>query len=266
MSQGPYAVVVQFHSPSALRDVTPEELHAAFLGFVNRGDRALGELLHIPHLGQRPFTLHPLGNPAVTDKLTLRVSVLAPELFFRFWERWKGRGGHPPQARPPLPGTHLPFRRRPMGRAAFLERALRGHARQGGGALVRHPHGIQGRRPRSSPPPAPARFRGLAPQVERVLALPPRDIPPRARAQGGLGRSAYPHQGLLRWPLPYRRVRGAGAVPGAAGLFPRTSTGGQRPGAVLVLRRCGPQDHPWHGPGVPPGQRKGHTGGVKRWA
>lgn len=95
MSQGPYAVVVQFHSPSALRDVTPEELHAAFLGFVNRGDRALGELLHIPHLGQRPFTLHPLGNPAVTDKLTLRVSVLAPELFFRFWERWKGRGGIP---------------------------------------------------------------------------------------------------------------------------------------------------------------------------
>ncbi len=95
MTEGPYAVVLEFQGPGGLRDVTPERLHAAFLGLVNRGDRALGKLLHSPKLGRRPFSLHPLGNSRASGKLRLRLSVLAPELFVRFWERWERRGGIP---------------------------------------------------------------------------------------------------------------------------------------------------------------------------
>ncbi|HDN19608.1 MAG TPA: hypothetical protein ENF46_00735, partial [Candidatus Acetothermia bacterium] len=95
MIQGPYAVVLKFQGTGALRDVTPERLHAAFLGLLNQGDPALGRLLHSPKMGRRPFSLHPLGPRGENGGLRLRFAVLAPELFARFWERWEKRGGIP---------------------------------------------------------------------------------------------------------------------------------------------------------------------------
>ena len=95
MIQGPYAVVLKFQGTGALRDVTPERLHAAFLGVLNQGDCALGKLLHSPKMGRRPFSLHPIGPRGKDGRLRLRFAVLAPELFSRFWERWEKRGGIP---------------------------------------------------------------------------------------------------------------------------------------------------------------------------
>jgi CRISPR-associated endoribonuclease Cas6 len=97
MKEGPYAVVMEFRlaGSRALGPLTPEGLHGAFLGLLSRGDRALGKLLHSPKLGRRPFSLHPLGVPGRDGKLRLRISVLAPDLFSRFWERWEARGGIP---------------------------------------------------------------------------------------------------------------------------------------------------------------------------
>ena len=87
-------MVLEFQGQEKLPPLTPERLHAAFLGLVSRGDRTLGKLLHSPKLGRRPFSLHPLGNSAA-GKLRLRLAILAPELFSRLWERWEARGGIP---------------------------------------------------------------------------------------------------------------------------------------------------------------------------
>ena len=97
MNLGPYAVVMGFRvdKAEALGNITPERLHAAFLGLISRGDRALGRLLHSPKMGRRPFSLHPLGPRGGNGRLHLRFAVLAPELFSRFWERWEKRGGIP---------------------------------------------------------------------------------------------------------------------------------------------------------------------------
>ncbi len=95
MNSGPYAVVLEFRLPGDVPRPSPERLHAAFLGLIGRGDRTLATLLHSPKLGRRPFSLCLIGNPKVTGKLRLRLSVLAPELFQRFWERWERRGGIP---------------------------------------------------------------------------------------------------------------------------------------------------------------------------
>ncbi|MBC7098300.1 CRISPR system precrRNA processing endoribonuclease RAMP protein Cas6 [Candidatus Bipolaricaulota bacterium] len=95
MRAGPYAVVLEFRSVESLDGLTPGRLHGAFLGMLSRGDRALAKILHSPKLGQRPFSLHPLGNLKGSGKLRLRLSIIAPELFSRFWERWDKRGGIP---------------------------------------------------------------------------------------------------------------------------------------------------------------------------
>lgn len=94
---GPYAVVVRFraHRAGDALNASPEQIHAAFLGLVRRGDPALAHLLHAQHLGRRPFSLWPLGRPGQDGVLSLRLSVLAPELLHRFWERWERRGGFP---------------------------------------------------------------------------------------------------------------------------------------------------------------------------
>lgn len=89
---GPYAVVLRYRGPG--RVPTPAELHAAFLATVRRADPALASALHNPALGLRPFTLAPVGNPA-TGRLGVRLSVLDPEVFRRFWDRWNRRGGLP---------------------------------------------------------------------------------------------------------------------------------------------------------------------------
>ncbi|MGY4707267.1 CRISPR system precrRNA processing endoribonuclease RAMP protein Cas6 [Candidatus Bipolaricaulota sp. J31] len=95
MRKGPYALVLEFRGERPVEGVTPERLHAAFLGLVSRGDRTLGRLLHSPKLGRRPFSLYPLGRPGEDGKVRLRLAVLSPELFLRFWERWDKRGGIP---------------------------------------------------------------------------------------------------------------------------------------------------------------------------
>ena len=97
MNRGPYAVVMGFRADKAedLGNPTSERFHAAFLGLLNQGDRALGKLLHSPKMGRRPFSLHPIGPRGRDGKLRLRLAVLAPELFSRFWERWEKRGGIP---------------------------------------------------------------------------------------------------------------------------------------------------------------------------
>ena len=95
MESGPYALIIEFAGGATVSRLTPERLHGAFLVTLSRGDRTLAKLLHSPKLGQRPFSLHPLGNWNGTGKLRSRLSVVAPELFSRFWERWERRGGIP---------------------------------------------------------------------------------------------------------------------------------------------------------------------------
>lgn len=89
---GPYAVVLRYRGPGLIP--TPSQLHAAFLAMVRKADPALAASLHHPRLGLRPFTLAPLGNPA-TGRLGVRLAVLDPEVFSRFWDRWNHRGGLP---------------------------------------------------------------------------------------------------------------------------------------------------------------------------
>jgi len=89
---GPYAVVLRFEGSPVVP--TPVRVHGAFLALVKRGDPALAMALHDPHLGLRPFTLALVGNPT-TGRLGLRLSVLDPEVFRRFWDRWNAIGGLP---------------------------------------------------------------------------------------------------------------------------------------------------------------------------
>lgn len=91
---GPYAVVLSFRSRRSLVRPTPEAVHAAFLDLARRADPALFATLHAPSHRLRPYTLALLG-PRASSALRLRLSVLAPDLFSRFWERWDCRGGLP---------------------------------------------------------------------------------------------------------------------------------------------------------------------------
>jgi len=91
---GPYAVVMRFRAPQPFSAPVPEALHAAFLGLVRRADPALAHALHAPGHPFRPYTLALLG-PRAGLELRLRLSVLSPDLFARFWERWERRGGFP---------------------------------------------------------------------------------------------------------------------------------------------------------------------------
>lgn len=91
---GPYAVVLSFRSRRPLVRPTPEALHAAFLDLTRRADPALSATLHAPGHRLRPYTLALLG-PQAGSTLRLRLSVLAPDLFSRFWDRWDRRGGLP---------------------------------------------------------------------------------------------------------------------------------------------------------------------------
>ncbi|MCS7216572.1 MAG: CRISPR system precrRNA processing endoribonuclease RAMP protein Cas6 [Candidatus Bipolaricaulota bacterium] len=92
--EGPYAVVLGFRAGQPVEPPVPEALHAAFLDLVRRADPALAATLHAPGHRLRPYTLALLG-PRGGLTLRLRLSVLAPELFVRFWERWERRGGFP---------------------------------------------------------------------------------------------------------------------------------------------------------------------------
>lgn len=91
---GPYAVVLRFRAGQPLSSPVPEAIHAAFLGLVRRADPALFAALHAPNHRVRPYTLALLG-PREGLELRLRVSVLCPDLFLRFWERWERQGGIP---------------------------------------------------------------------------------------------------------------------------------------------------------------------------
>ncbi len=91
---GPYAVVLSFRGGRDLAPAAPEAVHAAFLDLVRRADRALAATLHMPGHRLRPYTLALVGSRGGAT-LRLRLSVLAPELFLRFWERWNRRGGLP---------------------------------------------------------------------------------------------------------------------------------------------------------------------------
>jgi len=93
----PYALVLRFRAHQPLKRVTPEKIHAAFLGLVQSGDPSLAELLHSSRMGRRPFSLAPVGRIEGSDTLSLRLGVIDPELFARFWERWNKRGGLPLQ-------------------------------------------------------------------------------------------------------------------------------------------------------------------------
>lgn len=97
MMTGPYALVLRFRASRPLGKLTPERIHAAFLGLVQSGDPSLAKLLHSPGMGRRPFSLAPLGHMEGNETLSLRLGVIAPELFARFWERWNKRGGFPLQ-------------------------------------------------------------------------------------------------------------------------------------------------------------------------
>ena len=92
---GPYALVLRFRSPKPLPKLTPQRIHGAFLGLVKSGDPSLAELLHSSGMGRRPFSLAPLGRIEGSNTLSLRLGVVDPALFARFWERWNKRGGLP---------------------------------------------------------------------------------------------------------------------------------------------------------------------------
>lgn len=92
--RGPYAVVFHFRANQPFPAPVPEAVHAAFLDLARRADPALSATLHAPGHRFRPYTLALLG-PREGLTLRLRLSVLAPELFERFWERWERRGGLP---------------------------------------------------------------------------------------------------------------------------------------------------------------------------
>lgn len=91
---GPYALVLSFRGRRPFGPPVPEAVHAAFLDLARRADRALAATLHMPGHRLRPYTLALLG-PRAAPTLRLRLSVLAPELFARFWECWDRRGGLP---------------------------------------------------------------------------------------------------------------------------------------------------------------------------
>ncbi len=91
---GPYAVVLSFSSRKPIPPPAPEAIHAAFLDLARRADPALSAALHAPGHRIRPYTLAHLG-PRGGLRLHLRLAVLAPDLFVRFWDRWERRGGLP---------------------------------------------------------------------------------------------------------------------------------------------------------------------------
>lgn len=64
------------------------------MGLARRADPALSATLHAPAHRLRPYTLALLG-PRQGLELRLRLSVLCPELFLRFWEKWERWGGIP---------------------------------------------------------------------------------------------------------------------------------------------------------------------------
>lgn len=92
---GPYALVLRFRAKRPLPKLSPQRIHGSFLGLIRSGDPSLAELLHSPGMGRRPFSLAPLGRIEGSDVLSLRLAVLAPALFAKFWERWNKRGGLP---------------------------------------------------------------------------------------------------------------------------------------------------------------------------
>lgn len=92
MKGGPYAVVFRFTAKRPFSPPPPEAVHAAFLDLVRRADPALASTLHAPGHRIRPYTLSLLG-PRSGKELRLRLSVLSPELFLHFWDRWERRGG-----------------------------------------------------------------------------------------------------------------------------------------------------------------------------
>ncbi len=88
---GPYSVVLTFAGKP--KEFTAHQLHGAFLDLCRRADPALAQVLH-SGIKRRPFSLHVIG-PRPAEEVHLRLSILAPELFQRFWRRWEARGGLP---------------------------------------------------------------------------------------------------------------------------------------------------------------------------
>lgn len=89
---GPYAVVMRFQARRPISPPLPEGVHASFLDLVRRLDPALGEVLHAPGHRLRPYTLAQLGRRGTTEFI-LRVGVVAPDIFQRFWDRWERCSG-----------------------------------------------------------------------------------------------------------------------------------------------------------------------------
>lgn len=85
---------MRFRAGRSVPQPLPEVVHAAFLDLVRRLDPALAEVLHAPGHRVRPYTLAQLGKRG-GEEFILRVGVLAPDLFERFWDRWDRRSGAP---------------------------------------------------------------------------------------------------------------------------------------------------------------------------
>jgi len=212
MNQGPYAVVMGFRADKAenLGNPTPERLHAAFLGLLNQGDRALGKLLHSPKMGRRPFSLHPIGPRGKDGRLRLRFAVLAPELFSRFWERWEKRGGISLKlGRSSLEPTVLHLDGPWCGSSSWKE-LLDAEPHKEVELFFATPTAFKAG-DLDLPLPVPRLvFGGL---LRKWNAFSPYPLGVSAQE---LERKVALADALLRWPLPYRGLCRTRAVPGAA--------------------------------------------------
>jgi CRISPR-associated endoribonuclease Cas6 len=90
---------------ATVRATMGDQAHAAFLRTVQDADPALAEVLHLPNLPARPFTVSPLlgvGRPherqvhlSPDDDYFLRFTILYPPIFERFMARFLHGKGRP---------------------------------------------------------------------------------------------------------------------------------------------------------------------------
>jgi CRISPR-associated endoribonuclease Cas6 len=90
---------------ATVRATMGDQAHAAFLRTVQKADSALAEVLHLPHMPSRPFTVSPLlGVGRARDRQVylspdqdyfLRFTVLYPPIFERFMARFLHGAGRP---------------------------------------------------------------------------------------------------------------------------------------------------------------------------
>lgn len=99
------ALLLRPEREGTIRATMGHQVHSAFLKTIRRADKALADVLHHPSLPIRPFTVSPLLDlpPARNRRIaitpdqtyTLRFTVLLPEIFQQFMNRFLHGSGRP---------------------------------------------------------------------------------------------------------------------------------------------------------------------------